>query len=343
MSSPSPLVTQVEALGEVVGDVLCRLLRLLVRQLMLLRDRDRGHRRDPPPSQYSQALSDAMAGNLARSSRAISRGPRRCSTAIRPKRAGATSPRASSPSLARWQAAFRREGLAPGDRIALAARNGVDWVAIDLAALGLGLVVVPLYVDDNPENVAWCVANAEAKLLIVENSGSRAALANPASGATMRCRRVWSCWRRRSADGDERALTLAEFLPAAATQTFEVRDGVRRHAGDDLLHVRNRGTAQGRDAVARQHRRECRRMPRDRAWRVRRRVPVDPAAVAHVRAHRRLLPAAVRSARRSSTRAASRRLADDLAGAGADGDVRGAADLRALRRAHRAARSRPRR
>ncbi|MBP6368382.1 MAG: AMP-binding protein, partial [Burkholderiales bacterium] len=43
---------------------------------------------------------------------------------------------------ARWQAAFRREGYAAGDRIAVALRNGIQWVAIDQAALGLGLVVV---------------------------------------------------------------------------------------------------------------------------------------------------------------------------------------------------------
>jgi len=72
--------------------------------------------------------------------------------------------------VARWQAAFRREGLVRGDRVALCLRNGVAWVAIDLAALGLGLVVVPLYVDDNAESIAWCVAHAEAGLLVVGTS-----------------------------------------------------------------------------------------------------------------------------------------------------------------------------
>ena len=37
--------------------------------------------------------------------------------------------------IARWQAAFRREGLVEGDRIALCGRTGLEWVAIDLAAL----------------------------------------------------------------------------------------------------------------------------------------------------------------------------------------------------------------
>ena len=72
--------------------------------------------------------------------------------------------------IARWQASVSARGDSrAGDRIVLCARNGPTWVAVDLAALGLSLVVVPLYVDDNPENVAWCAANAEAKLAVVEN------------------------------------------------------------------------------------------------------------------------------------------------------------------------------
>jgi long-chain acyl-CoA synthetase len=80
---------------------------------------------------------------------------------------------------ARWQAFMRAEGMARGDRVALCLRNGVHWVAADLAALGLGLVVVPLYADDNPENVAWCLENSGARLLLAENSRMIAALARP--------------------------------------------------------------------------------------------------------------------------------------------------------------------
>src|SRR5229473_2010439 len=70
---------------------------------------------------------------------------------------------------ARWQAYLRAEGFAQGERIALCLKNGIHWVAADQGALGLGLVVVPLYVDDNPENVAWCLENSGARLLVVEN------------------------------------------------------------------------------------------------------------------------------------------------------------------------------
>ncbi len=79
---------------------------------------------------------------------------------------------------ARWQQYLRAEGFARGDRIALCLRNGIHWVAADQAALGLGLVVVPLYVDDNPENVAWCLENSGARLLVAETSRMADALAN---------------------------------------------------------------------------------------------------------------------------------------------------------------------
>lgn len=77
---------------------------------------------------------------------------------------------------ARWQQGLRDAGCQAGDRVALCLKNSVNWVAIDQAALGLGLVVVPLYPDDNPENVAWCLADAGARLLIVEQARQAAAV-----------------------------------------------------------------------------------------------------------------------------------------------------------------------
>ena len=70
---------------------------------------------------------------------------------------------------ARWQAGFRAAGLKVGDRVALCLKNGVQWVAADMAAHGLGLVVVPLYVDDNADNMAWCLEDSGAALLIADH------------------------------------------------------------------------------------------------------------------------------------------------------------------------------
>jgi long-chain acyl-CoA synthetase len=69
----------------------------------------------------------------------------------------------------RWQAAYCNSGLKAGDRVALCMKNGVHWVVADLAAHGLGLVVVPLYADDNADNQAWCIENSGAQLLVADH------------------------------------------------------------------------------------------------------------------------------------------------------------------------------
>jgi long-chain acyl-CoA synthetase len=68
----------------------------------------------------------------------------------------------------RWQAALRAEGLAHGERVAIMARNSVDWVVFDQAALSLGLVTVPLYTEDRPDNAAYILQDCAARLLLVE-------------------------------------------------------------------------------------------------------------------------------------------------------------------------------
>src|SRR5688572_12772246 len=71
--------------------------------------------------------------------------------------------------VGRWQAALTKEGLKAGDRVALCLHNRVEWALLDQAALGLGLVTVPLYFDDRPDNMAWCMNDAGVRLLLLEN------------------------------------------------------------------------------------------------------------------------------------------------------------------------------
>jgi long-chain acyl-CoA synthetase len=112
--------------------------------------------------------------------------------------------------IGRWQAALGSLRITEGERIAVCMKNGVDWVALDLAALGLGLVIVPLYVDDNPANVAWCATNAEARLLVVESSRMAAALQR--TGATLPPLRIL-----RPDAGDDGA-SVEALLPSAAAE-----------------------------------------------------------------------------------------------------------------------------
>src|SRR5687768_7383520 len=61
--------------------------------------------------------------------------------------------RETAREVGRWQAALRAEGLKPGDRVALCLHNRFEWTVLDQAAIGLGLVTVPLYFDDRPDNM----------------------------------------------------------------------------------------------------------------------------------------------------------------------------------------------
>ncbi len=70
--------------------------------------------------------------------------------------------------VARWQAALEKDGLKPGERVAVMLRNCPEWVIFDQAALGLGLVVVPLYTQDRADNMAYIINNADCKVLLIE-------------------------------------------------------------------------------------------------------------------------------------------------------------------------------
>jgi long-chain acyl-CoA synthetase len=78
---------------------------------------------------------------------------------------------------ARWQAMLAREDLAAGERVAVLMKNGVEWVCFDQAAQSLGLVLVPLYTNDNPESIAYILSDCGARLLLVDGIGQWQALA----------------------------------------------------------------------------------------------------------------------------------------------------------------------
>ena len=67
----------------------------------------------------------------------------------------------------RWQKALEGEALKPGDRVAVMLRNSPQWVLCDQAALGLGLVVVPLYMGDRADNVAYVLKDCACRMLFL--------------------------------------------------------------------------------------------------------------------------------------------------------------------------------
>jgi long-chain acyl-CoA synthetase len=65
------------------------------------------------------------------------------------------------------QASLRRFGLQPGDRCVLLAANSIRWVAIDLALMAEGVIVVPLYSRQSPAELAAVMKDCQPRLLLV--------------------------------------------------------------------------------------------------------------------------------------------------------------------------------
>jgi long-chain acyl-CoA synthetase len=93
-----------------------------------------------------------------------------------------TSWRMAGEEVARWREALAAESLLPGDRVAVHLRNSKEWVFFDQAALGSGLVTVPLYTDDRPDNVAYIMSDSAVKVLLVQDVGHWKRLAPALAG-----------------------------------------------------------------------------------------------------------------------------------------------------------------
>ena len=76
--------------------------------------------------------------------------------------------RDTAKSVARMQAALADESLYPGDRVAIMCCNCLQWIQFEQAALGMGLVVVPLYTNDRTDNISYVLQDAGVKVLLIE-------------------------------------------------------------------------------------------------------------------------------------------------------------------------------
>ncbi len=74
-------------------------------------------------------------------------------------------------------AALAASGLRRGDRIGICAYNAPHWVFCDMAALSLGLVVVPLFYNDRPDNIAYSLTDAGVRWLFTDRAPSPEILA----------------------------------------------------------------------------------------------------------------------------------------------------------------------
>ncbi|NNG12826.1 MAG: AMP-binding protein, partial [Halobacteria archaeon] len=133
--------------------------------------------------------------------------------------------------VARWQSAFATEDLQPGDRVAILLRNCREWVIFDQAALGSGLVVVPLYTDDRAENSAYILNNAGVKLLLLQGAEHWERLL-PVRDQLGTLSRILTLEPVTVPEGETRLRSVADWLPEKA-------DALRNAAGtpDDLATI----------------------------------------------------------------------------------------------------------
>lgn len=139
-------------------------------------------------------------------------------------------------AVARWRAALAAEALEPGDRVAMVLRNCPEWVMFDQAALALGLVTVPLYIDDRPENAAYILQDAAVKVLLVQDAGRWKRLAEALRDAAWPLRVVIlesSAAARELAERDPRVTLAEHWLPAQAP-ALAPREGGK---GQDLATI----------------------------------------------------------------------------------------------------------
>ena len=136
--------------------------------------------------------------------------------------------------VARWQRAFRDHGFERGDRVAICLKNSTQWVALDMAALGMGLVVVPLYINDNADNIAYCV-----------NHSKRACSSWKTSGCWKACRSLAAAPHPVSASGAGKGRGRVEDLLAAGGGEFWVGGVEARPLGHNLYPLRTNGRPKG--------------------------------------------------------------------------------------------------
>jgi long-chain acyl-CoA synthetase len=71
---------------------------------------------------------------------------------------------------ARLRACLHSMGIKYGDRVAILCDNSPEWVIIDIAALGLGAIVVPLYTTGGAEETRHVLTDSGACLLALDSA-----------------------------------------------------------------------------------------------------------------------------------------------------------------------------
>jgi len=120
----------------------------------------------------------------------------------------------------RARVALHRYRLQPGDRCALLAPNSIRWIAIDLALMAEGVVVVPLYSRQAAGELIAVMEDCQPRLLLVGDAALGEAVAQ-----------AWSS----SGSGVPQRILFDELLPQGATSVESMSPNPRRDS--DLVTI----------------------------------------------------------------------------------------------------------
>jgi len=121
---------------------------------------------------------------------------------------------------ARWRGALSALGLQHGDRVAIMLRNCPQWVMFEQASMSLGLIVVPMYTVDRPDNIAYIVNDAQVKVLLFENAEQWQALHSVSDHFA--CVQRFVSMEKIADSGDARLQFANEWLPSHAPTGWEL-------------------------------------------------------------------------------------------------------------------------
>jgi long-chain acyl-CoA synthetase len=72
--------------------------------------------------------------------------------------------------------ALRAAGIGRGDRVAILAKNRIEWLLADFGILYAGGVVVPMFATTAGDQLQYILADSEAKLVFTDDAGTAAAI-----------------------------------------------------------------------------------------------------------------------------------------------------------------------
>lgn len=131
-------------------------------------------------------------------------------------------------------------GVRKGDRIAILSNTRFEWAATDLAALGLGAIVVPIYQSSTIEDVSFILEDSGAKILICESPSLLRKLRETVRG--LRFLEKTICFDPASSESEDRSYVLFSELQNKGTQALRKSPtlyelGVRQLSLDDAATI----------------------------------------------------------------------------------------------------------